>query len=207
MREWFLVVVFFRSPYKWKQVIFVLNLEHTHTDTDTDTDIQNPMNTNFGKKKRGRKHASERERERMCALQWFFVAIAVVLFSSMFSYDVRIICIIPMDFICCFLILFIKNLCCTMCVYYISLYWKWGRDKEWNEKKRWIQCSLQAKLQDRCSRAPRFSVFSFALLLSCFVFLFFVFYIYITLPSSQCQQHWFGQMTALLEMNEAQKML
>lgn len=66
MREWFLVVFFFGSPYKRNQVIFVLNLwTHIHTRIHKNKHIHghaNPKNTKLGHGRRESKITRERER-------------------------------------------------------------------------------------------------------------------------------------------------
>lgn len=143
----------------------------------------------------------------MCCFQWFCVA--VVLCSAMFSCDARIICIIPMDgfYLLLSYFSFIKNLYSTMCVHSIQVYsyWKLGGRSEMNVKKGEINVHFKRNCETDV-RAPRFSIFLLLFYYPVSHAFCFVFYIYITLPSSQCQQqHWFGQMTALPEMTEAKK--
>lgn len=103
-----------------------------------------------------------------------------------------------------FIFLFIKNLYSRMCVC-VYKYWKRMGDKE--DEKRWNQCSLRAKnARPMFAHRNLFFVF-YAFLLRIPVSFFFFSHISYILSSSQCQQHWLGQMMALPESNEKQKNL
>lgn len=128
---------------------------HIHIESWTHIHTRSPNENKVGGKMGEAKSMKTRQSKWVRAsmfFQWIFVAVGVVLFSAMFPCDVRII---PKDFICCFHILFIKNLYSTMC----SVHKFIGRERQRarTDAKKVKSMFTWSKNCETNVRAPRFS--------------------------------------------------